>query len=195
MKKRKFPILLVLGAMLVFVSFALVIASQIRVHIGAVKSQDVVAKMNELLPERNAGIPELYPDPNMPVLEIDETDYVALIEIPALNVALPVADKWNSDNLFDTPARFYGSAYDHTMVIGGGDYAHQFSFCDKIDNGTYITVTDMTGTQFTYTVSRVDRSKSAESQWLVSEDYDLTLFCQDHYSTGYIAVRCKFVYH
>lgn len=194
MKKHRFSALLVLGASLIFISFALVIVSQIRVHIGAVKSQEIVAKMNELLPERNAGIPGIYPNSNMPVLEMNGVDYVAMLEIPSLSVALPVADKWNSDQLFDAPARFYGSSYDHTLVIGGGDYSHQFSFCDKIDNGTVITVTDMTGTQFFYTVSRVDRSPNAESDWLIGTDYDLTLFCRDTYSMAYVAVRCSFEY-
>lgn len=194
MKKRKLPILLVLGVSLIFVSFALVVVFQIRVHIGSFKSQEVAVKMNELLSERNAGMPGIYSNPNMPVLEIDGVDYVAMLEIASLNVTLPVADEWNSDQLFASPARFHGSSYDHTLVIGGGDYSHQFSFCDKIDNGTVIIVTDMTGTQFLYTVSRVDRSKNAESNWLISADYDLTLFCRDAYSMEYVAVRCSFVY-
>ena len=194
MKKRRFPIVLVLGISLVVISFSLIVGLQIRTHIGSTESQKVVTRMNELLPERIVGVPGIYPNPNMPVLEIDDVDYVALIEIPSLNLTLPVADAWNSKKLYYSPARFYGSCYDHSLVIGGADNAYQFSFCDKIDNGTVITVTDMTGTQFSYTVSRVDRSKSAESNWLISGDYDLTLFCRDTYSMEYIAVRCSFVY-
>lgn len=194
MKKHKFPPLLVLGVLLILISFALVIASQIRTHIGAVRSQETVVRMCELLPERSAGIPGMYPHSNMPVLEIDNTDYVAMLQIPSLNITLPVADEWNRNALLDAPARFYGSCYDHSLVIGGADNAHQFSFCDKIDNGTVIIVTDMTGTQFSYTVSRVDRSKNAESNWLVGTDYDLTIFCRDALSMEYVAVRCRFMY-
>lgn len=194
MKKHRFPILLILGAALIFVSLALIAVSQIRAHIGSVRSQETVLKMGELLPERSEGIPGVYPNSNMPILEIDGVDYVAMLEIPSLNIALPVADKWNPDKLFKAPARFSGSCYAHNLVIGGEDYAHQFSFCDKIDTGTHIVVTDMTGTQFSYTVSRVDRSKNAASQWLINTDYDLTLFCQDIYSMEYIAVRCNFIY-
>jgi len=194
MKKGKFPIVLVLGICLVVVSFALIVGLQIRTHIGANESRRVVARMSELLPERTVGVPEISSNPNMPVLEINDVDYVALIEIPSLNLSLPVADAWNSQKLYNSPARFYGSCYDHSLVIGGADNSHQFSFCDKIDNGTVIIVTDMTGTQFSYTVSRVDRSKSAESNWLISRDYDLTLFCRDTLSMEYVAVRCSFMY-
>ena len=194
MKKGKFPIVLVLGICLVVVSFALIVGIQIRTHLGANESQKVVTRMSELLPERTVGVPEISSNPNMPVLEINDVDYVALIEIPSLNLTLPVADAWNSQKLYNSPARFYGSCYDHSLVIGGADNSYQFSFCDKIDNGTVIIVTDMTGTQFSYTVSRVDRSKSAESNWLISRDYDLTLFCRDTLSMEYVAVRCSFMY-
>ena len=194
MKKGKFPIVLVLGICLVVVSFTLIVGLQIRTHIGANESQKVVARMNELLFERIEGVPGTYPNLNMPILEINDIDYVALIEIPSLNLSLPVADVWNSQKLYHSPARFYGSCYDHSLVIGGADNSYQFSFCDKIDNGTVIIVTDMTGTQFSYTVSRVDRSKSAESNWLICRDYDLTLFCRDALSMEYVAVRCSFMY-
>ena len=194
MKKGKFPIVLVLGICLVVISFALIVGLQIRKHIGADQSRKVVTRMSELLPERTVGVPELSSNPNMPVLEINDVDYVALIEIPSLNLSLPVADAWNSQKLYNSPARFYGSCYDHSLVIGGADNSHQFSFCDKIDNGTVIIVTDMTGTQFSYTVSRVDRAKSAESNWLICRDYDLTLFCRDALSMEYVAVRCSFMY-
>ena len=194
MKKGKFPIVLVLGICLVVISFALIVGLQIRTQIGANESQKAVTRMNELLPERTVGVPGIYSNPNMPILEINDIDYVALMEIPSLNLTLPIANAWNSQKLHNSPARFYGSCYDNSLVIGGADNAYQFSFCDKIDNGTVIIVTDMTGTQFSYTVSRVDRSKSAESNWLVSRDYDLTLFCRDTYSMEYVAVRCSFIY-
>ncbi len=195
MKKRKFPIALILGICLVMISFFLIVALQIRTHIGANESQKVVTRMSELLPERMEGVPGLYSNPNMPVLEIHDVDYVALLEIPSLNLTLPIANAWNSQELHNSPARFYGSCYDRSLVIGGADNSHQFSFCDKIDNGTVITVTDMTGTRFSYTVSRVDRSQNAESNWLISTDYDLTLFCRNTYSMEYVAVRCSFMYN
>ena len=188
--KRKRPLLIVLGICLILVSLCLMLIFGIRMHTGTQKSKKVLSQITALLPERTQGLPGIYPYSTMPVLEIDGVDYVVMLEIPAFGVILPVADQWDSKNLHSAPTRFSGSAYDHTLVIGGADYPGQFSFCDKIDNGAVITVTDMTGARFTYTVFRVDRAKHAESQWLLSADYDLTLFCRDAYSLEYIAVRC-----
>lgn len=192
--KRKKALLLVIGIGLILASLCLMLFYGIRMHTGTKRSQEIAAQMTALLPERTQGAPETYPDPSMPVLTLDGTDYVAMLEIPAFGVTLPVADRWDNKNLYCAPSRFSGSAYDQTLVIGGADAPGQFSFCDKINNGAVVTVTDMTGAQFTYTVARVDRAKHAEPQWLMSADYDLTLFCHDVYSMEYIAVRCLLSY-
>ena len=188
--KQKKPLLLILGICLILASLCLMLIFQIRVHTGTQKRQKDLSQITNLLPERTQGVPGIYPNTPMPVLEIAGVDYVAILEIPAFGVTLPVANQWDSKNLHSAPTRFSGSAYDHTLVIGGADYPGQFSFCDKIDSGAVITITDMTGAQFTYTVSRVDRAKHAETQWLMSADCDMTLFCRGAYSWEYIAVRC-----
>ena len=183
---KKLPLLLGIGLLLG--SLGILVFLGIRIHTGNQNSREVVSQIISLLPERTQG--ETRPDSQMPVLALAEADYAALLEIPAFGVTLPVADKWDSRNLYSAPRRFCGSAYDSTLVIGGADSPGQFSFCDKIDSGALVFVTDMTGSRFSYTVARVDRAKHAEAQWLQSSDWDLTLFCRDMYSMEYIAVRC-----
>ena len=195
MKKRKFPLVLVLGICLILVSVSLVFVFQIRMHLGAQHCKRILSSMEQVLPERTEGAPGTYLSSAMPVLEIEEVDYVAMLEVPAYDVVLPVLDRWDSNNLIFSPSRFYGSAYDNTLIIGGADDSRQFGFCDKIEHGALITVTDMTGSQFTYMVSKVDRAKHAETQWLMDGNYALTLFCHDVYSMEYIAVRCDLAYN
>lgn len=194
MKKRKCPVILIIGACLVLISLSFMIAYQIRLQMGARQSQTIASKINEILPERTVNAPGI-PDAVMPALQLEDKDYVALIEIPSFGLVLPVADRWDSGKLSISPARFFGSAYDDTLIIGGIDHKEQFGFCDQISHGAFVTVTDMTGSQFSYTVSKVERSKHAQSQWLVNQDFDLTLFCHDIYSMEYIAVRCNLAYN
>lgn len=189
--KRKVPLLLILGIFLICASLCILAFFGIRAHLGAKNCQKILSQMELILPERTQGVPGTYPDSAMPALALDGVDYAAILEIPAYGITLPVADKWEPKKLYAAPSRFCGSAYDNTLVIGGADSSQQFSFCDKIDIGAMITVTDMTGVQFSYTVSRVDRAKQADAQWLSADDFDLTLFCRDTYSLEYIAVRCN----
>ena len=194
MKKRKISVLLIIGICLIAVSLGLLVYTRISAYTGNSNSRSVAEKISEGLPERTAGIPLSHSITAMPAREINGRDYVALIDIPAYDLTLPVADKWDSSKLHSSPIRFSGSAYDNTLVIGGSDNEGQLSFCDKIENNTEITVTDMTGAEYQYKVSRVDRSRSADADWLSSAEYDLTLFCKDTYSMEYIAVRCTYIY-
>ncbi len=187
MKKGKVSVFLVLGITLIAAAVFILLFSELRAYNGKKTNLAVVSKMQELLPEENMGAVF---NSAMPVLQIEGKDYCAILEIPAHGIKLAVADDWNNKNLFSAPTRFCGSAYADNLVIGGADNSKQFSFCKKIENGTTVTLTDMTGAKFTYKVLRVDRAKSAKSEWLTNKDYTLTLFCRDTYSTEYIAVRC-----
>ena len=149
MKKQKPSLLLILGISLVAVSALLLCAVQMGMHFGTQYSQKILEQLYGILPEKTQGVTERDSADLMPVLEIENRDYVAILEIPAFGITLPVADTWNSNRLFLSPARFLGSAYGGTLVIGGVDDDRQFGFCDEVEHGTVITITDMTGAQFT----------------------------------------------
>lgn len=188
--KRKAPLTVWLGVGLILCGLCFALVFQLRLQAGARKREDLITRIVAYLPERTPGMPDMYPDTGMPVLEVDGDDYGAVLEVPAFSVRLPVADEWQSRNLTCCPARFSGSAYGGTLVIGGGDYPGQLDFCGKIGHGATVTVTDMTGACFSYTVVRIDRSSQAENQWLTKPEWDLTLFCRDNGTMEYIAVRC-----
>ena len=194
MKKRKLPLIPLLGIGLVVIGCAVMAIFQLRLHLGAAESRKILDKLYEILPERTQGELGIYPSSGMPVLEIEGGDFVAILEIPDFGVKLPVANRWDANGLTRCPARFLGSAYDRTLVIGGADDPRQFGFCDKIGHGTEVIITDMTGAAFSYTVTEINRASHAENQWLMDEKYDLTLFCHDIYSMEYIAVRCVLTY-
>ena len=191
MKNRKVSILAIIGIGLIVCSFCLVAALHICMEQGSRQSQKAAEQISALLPEKTPGIAEVYSDAQMPVMEIDGVDYVGLLEVPAFGICAAIADEWNGKSLFPAVGRAWGSAYDGSLVIGGSDYPGQLAFCAEVELGTQITVTDMTGARFSYTVSRVDRAKSAEAQWLANGDFALTLFCRNTYAMEYIAVRCN----
>jgi len=186
MKKRvSLPILL--GVLLIAVGLCLLVTHGLRQLAVQDSADRLVARLDGLLPPGTPGMIGMHSEPAMPVLQVEGTDCVALLEIPAFALRLPVTDAWHTDGL---PARFSGSVYDGTLVIGGTDHPGQFDFCARIENGEMVVITDMTGAQFTYTVARVDRAQHAEAGWLSQPDFALTLFCRDAQTLEYIAVRC-----
>ena len=188
MKGKGSAVLMAAGICLGLVGLVLAGVFYLRAQQGQAHSRQIAAQLENILPERSDGVAGLYPEAGMPVLQLDGADYVALVEVPGFGVTLPVADQWDSSRLDSCPARFCGSAYTPGLVIGGSQ--QQFIFCGQVDIGAEVTVTDMTGAEFTYTVARVDRSDHASAQWLTGDGWDLTLFCHDVYAMQYIAVRC-----
>ena len=189
MKRKRSPLPLCLAG-LALCGLLLAAAWQVRMHHSAQKSRETARQLQTLLPERTPGAAVEFLDPRMPALEIDGTDYVGLLEIPAFGVGLPIEDGWKGGTRTSAVRRFWGSAYDRALVVGGPDHPGQFDFCDDINIGTPVTVTDMTGVQFSYIVSWVDRAKRADARWLTESGHALTLFCWDVYALEYVAVRC-----
>ena len=76
-------------------------------------------------------------------------------------------------------------------ILGGSSEAGQFDFCEKLDLGERIIVTDMQGTQFSCGVERIDRADALDYEALSEGNYPLTLFSRTG-SGNYIVIRCVF---
>ena len=186
---KKFgKILFALGSLLIVLSLVLLVFMQANARKAEAENERIVQIMESILTDRRAGSAgETGP---MPVLNLQGEDYVALLEIPAYGLKLPVGNVWDSGLAVSHPCRFDGSAYDGSLVIGGFDQAGQFDFFDRISDGAKVILTDMTGCTFTYEVARVDRADSAEAGILMQDEAALTLFVRDSRLLQYIIIRC-----
>ena len=191
MKKGKISALRILGILLILIGAGGMLLLQWNSHRAARSARETADRLGAILPERSPGIPGEYADAAMPSLELSGKDYSGLLEVPAWGVKLPIADQWNPDMVLFTPCRYYGSVYDSNLILGGGNQPGQFDFCGKIDIGEVLLVTDMTGAEFRYAVSRVDRAGTVDSEKLLEGDWALTLFVRDGYDNKFILVRCN----
>lgn len=180
-----------LGIALIAASAAFFTARQIKKAQTAVDASAVIGAIETALPERSAGVIERRTDNAMPAMEIDGTDFIGLLELPSRNVKLPVASKWSGSDMAFRPARYLGSAYDGTLIIGGKYESGNFDFADKIDAGEEITFTDMTGKSFRYTVDKISHSDNAETETLTDGDYALELFVKKE--NTFLIIRCEAV--
>ena len=139
-----------------------------------------------------AVIPEYVRNPNMemPVVEIDGIEYIGTLEIPALELELPVISTW-SDALLDcAPCRYVGSAYLDNLIIAGHNYRGHFGALHRLLAGDKIQFTDAAGNQFSYVVSRVEELPGSALEEMETGDWDLTLFTCTLSRTSRITVRC-----
>ena len=184
---RAAKILLFLG----FALLALSLVALLLLHLADSRAQEdaetLLQQLDILLPPPTSGVPDTYRVPDMPTLEVGGRDVVAIVEIPAFGLRLPVLGSWEAGSALGIPRRFSGSAYDGSLIIGGS--AAQFACFAQIPAGTQVTVTDMTGAVFSYTVTRIGRSTSADAATLSGSK--LTFFARQTHSLEYILLRCN----
>ena len=185
---KKNNIFYILGVLLVLASVGLILFNSNLASQQGADIPNITRKIQHLMPQPTAAVPDQYTQPEMPVCQIDGTDYCALLKVPILGITLPVADSWHSDGA--TPGRYSGSSYDSSMIIGGKADKYQLGFVTQLDIGDKIAVIDMLGGQFNYTVERIDRAKTLDSEKLTSTNCSLTLFAYVAKEKKYVVVRC-----
>lgn len=69
-------------------------------------------------------VPEyvLSPEIPMPEREIDGQTYIGVLDIPALELSLPIISEWSYAGLQIAPCRYAGSVYLENLVIAGHNY-------------------------------------------------------------------------
>ena len=188
--RRNGNVIFLIGCLLVLGSFTLLVFSRLQVSRSAAKAVELDAHLEDILPPRTPGIPEAYTNMEMPAISVNGHDFIGIVEIPAFQTVLPIGSVWDSGTVSSFPCRFWGTVYDGSLILGGADRKGQFDFLDQIQNDDSVLVTDMTGTQFSYRVSDIFRSGSAQADVLLDDSSDLTLFARNARSLEYIIVRC-----
>lgn len=139
-----------------------------------------------------AEIPDylLNPQMEMPVRTVDGADYIGVLDIPALELSLPVISRWSYPSLKLAPCRYTGSAYTNDLVILGHNYEGHFRDLKKLSPGDAISFTDMDGNVFSYEVAALETLAPTAVEEMTSGDWDLTLFTCTVGGSARLAVRC-----
>lgn len=188
--RKNSKVIFVLGGLLILAGLVLLLFLQVQTKRADRINDEIIQTMETILTNRRKGTKDAERKTEMPAMELYDEDFIALLEIPAYGLKLPVCGTWDKGKVAFYPCRFHGSAYDGTLIVGGYDQSGQFDFFDRIQNGSTVTVTDMTGTTFSYEVDRVERSSSAQAEVLMNGGADLTLFVRDAQLLEYIILRC-----
>lgn len=169
---------------------------QLEPEIPAAAQQEPSSQAAEpqMQPQEQVVIPDylLNPDMEMPVEVVDGVAYVGILEIPALELTLPVTGDWSYEQLRIAACRYAGSAYQNDMVVMAHNYPAFFKDLNRLRQGDEIRFTDMDGNIFTYTAADFEqlRPEQVEDMTMAADDWDLTLFTCTVGGQLRIAVRC-----
>lgn len=138
----------------------------------------------------NRSAYEKYPEMEMPIQVIDGLEYVGTLEIPKLNLVLPIISQWNYSSLRMAPCRYEGSAYLDNLVIAGHNYASHFGNLDKLIPGEEIFFTDCAGNRFAYEIVELEVLEKMQVEEMITGEWDLTLFTCTYGGQSREALRC-----
>ena len=146
----------------------------------------------EVLPEPEPSVPAYVLDPTMemPTKEVDGNLYIGVLEIPALELELPIISQWSDARLKIAPCRYLGSAYLNDLIIAGHNYKKHFGGLHSLAEGDKVIFTDMADNRFTYTVSLVEQLPGTAIEEMEAGDWDLTLFTCTIGGKARVTVRC-----
>lgn len=154
----------------------------------------VIAETQEPSPDPDEQeIPDylLNPDMEMPTVEIDGNDYIGTLDIPRLNISLPIMSEWSDAKLKITPCRYAGTAYRSGFVISGHNYRRHFGPLGRIAPGDRVTFTDVDGNVFAYNVAEIQILKPTAIEDMLSEEWDLSLVTCTLGGQTRLTVRCE----
>lgn len=151
--------------------------------------EDILAAYNL----KNDLNPDIWidPDMDMPEAELDGLSCIGTIEIPSLDIKLPVTSEFTYDLMKLAPCRYSGSVYKGNMVIAAHNSWFHFGRIHSLDPGSKVVFTDAFGNQFVYHVAVVESLEPDSVEDMTSSDYPLTLFTCTLDAKNRVTVRCK----
>ncbi len=134
---------------------------------------------------------QLNPDMEMPEMEIEGNDYIGTLEIPDLDLSLPVMGDWSYPKLKIAPCRYSGSAYQGGLVIAAHNYSRHFGRLNQLQPGAQVKFTDIDGNVFEYKVAEIQNLEPAAIEEMTDSGWDLSLFTCTLGGQSRITVRCQ----
>ena len=194
---------MIVGILLILGALALLGYNQWDANRADKASQDALGKLEETLTETMEDKtkdeepvvqPELDPEQEMTVTDIDGWGYIGYLSIPSIGLELPVMSEWSYAGLKVAPGRYSGSTYADNMVVCAHNYAKHFSPIKWLALGSEVYFTDMDGQRWSYEVSNVETIQPTDIDKMITasdEDaWDLTLFTCTTGGRARCAVRC-----
>lgn len=194
--RKKSSILIITGLLLIAAALSLTIFNLYDEYRA---EQSVNQILSRMAPQEDTllegEIPDylLNPAMEMPVEIIDGRDYIGTLQIPSLDLKLPVLSSWNYPNLRVAPCRYTGSAYQGNLIIAAHNYPSHFGNLKHLQEGETVLFTDADGNRFTYqVVVRETLEPTAIDEMESEEDgaWDLTLFTCTIGGQSRVTVRC-----
>lgn len=155
-------------------------------------NQETLLELQDLI---NKQTPTYSYEDELKSLEIDGQEYLGIVDIPSVELSLPVFKDWDYGLLKLGPCRYKGSYLDNDMILMSHYYEDQFEKIKKANIGDLVYFVTADKEIYTYKIDYYETLKSFDGLILEEKtDWDLTLFTCNTYGFTRYVVRCSRVY-
>lgn len=186
-KRRKGIVCLCLGLLLLAGALSLTLYNLWDANRADREAQDIVGQLKDKIQEMGDS---LLSDQEMPAVEIDGNRYIGLLEIPSLELCLPVMESWDYDKLKLSPCRYSGSYFTDDLVIAGHNYIRHFGPLKSLGLGSDVYFINVQGRTLHYIVDNIETLRPGQIEEMTGGDWDLTLFTCTLGGQSRCTVRC-----
>lgn len=130
------------------------------------------------------------PEMELPRAMIDGHECVGVIQMPSINIELPVIAEFSYDELLSGPCRFFGSPYTKDLVLCAHNYDSHFRKIRDLEEGSRVIFVDMDGNIFNYEVVLTEVLGATDVVEMCDSKWDLSLFTCTFDSQSRVTVRC-----
>lgn len=203
--KRKGTALMTLGTLLILAAAALTgwnllesgRAKQASAQVVEVLKPPVAPTEGLSREREEIAVPETqpdyvrFPDMEMPVTTVDGQDYIGTIQIPLLDLELPVVSEWSYEALKTAPCRYQGSAYSGGLILMAHNFDSHFGRIGQLRPGDFVFFTDVEGNKFSYQVADREELPGTAIADMEAGDWALTLFTCTYGGQNRVTIRCE----
>lgn len=192
--KRISKIFIILGILFISVS-GYMLASNIYIEDKAGKLaievlEEVENKIEDNFQNDGENIIKNNPDVKKSI-SFNGYDYFGTITIPALNIKLPIMNKFDYERLNIAPCVYYGSLETNNLVICGHSYKRHFKYLSNLKTKDNIIIKDSNGSEYLYEVEVIEVLKKTDISLMLESKFDLTLFTCTNGGIDRLAIRCN----
>lgn len=122
---------------------------------------------------------------------INGYNYIGVLNLPTLNLELPVLSDCDEALLKVAPCRDFGDLATDDLVIAAHNYRRHFGRLSQLSYGDQVTFTDMDGNVHVYQVAEISMIAPTDVSLVADSAYELVLYTCDYTNQNRIMVCCR----
>lgn len=192
-KRKKGSVCILLGIGMILSAVGLLCYHHYDSHRAAAAAEHIVQELTLQFPKNPQHQFDDYPKREMTAVSADGESLIGILQIPALNMEIPVARDFSYDSLSIEACRCSGSVYTNDIVIAAHNYSGFFGKLYTLSVDDQVVFYDFEGKIHEYQVLSQEIVQPDDIDGMYhqnSQDWDLTLFTCTWDGQSRFTVRC-----